>query len=284
MAIFTNQATLSYNNTVTNSNIATGEILEVLSASKTAVSESYSAGGDVTYVISILNSGPTPLSAIQVEDNLGAYTVENETFVPLSYLDGSARLFINGVLQGAPNVTQGESLIVSGINIPAGGNAILLYEASINSFAPLSEGSVITNTAEISGNGITTPIRASFSLPVSAGATLSITKSISPAVVTENSRVTYTFVIQNTGNTPADASENAFITDTFNPILSDLVVTFNGQIWTEGTNYNYNDATGLFTTVPGQITVPAATFQQNPATGVWETTPGTATLVVVGTI
>ena len=34
MATFTNQATLSYNNTTTTSNIVTGEIVEVLSATK----------------------------------------------------------------------------------------------------------------------------------------------------------------------------------------------------------------------------------------------------------
>ena len=37
MAVFTNQATLTYNGNVINSNITTGEILEVLSATKTAV-------------------------------------------------------------------------------------------------------------------------------------------------------------------------------------------------------------------------------------------------------
>ena len=37
MAIFTNQATLTYNGNSTNSNIAYGEILDVLVATKTAV-------------------------------------------------------------------------------------------------------------------------------------------------------------------------------------------------------------------------------------------------------
>jgi hypothetical protein len=37
IAQFTNQAQLSYNNTVVNSNVVVGEILEVVSANKTAV-------------------------------------------------------------------------------------------------------------------------------------------------------------------------------------------------------------------------------------------------------
>ena len=56
MAQYTNQAQLSYKNTVLNSNVAVGEILEVLSASKTAVRDRYSRNDDVTYVISIVNS------------------------------------------------------------------------------------------------------------------------------------------------------------------------------------------------------------------------------------
>ena len=53
MATFTNQATLTYNGTTTASNIVTGEILEVLSAQKNAVVDAYTAGDDITYVISI---------------------------------------------------------------------------------------------------------------------------------------------------------------------------------------------------------------------------------------
>ena len=100
----------------------------------------------------------------------------------------------------------------------------------------------------------------------------------------DNDRVTYTFVIQNSGNQAVVATDNATITDTFDPILTDLTVTFNGAPWTEGTQYTYNVATGLFTTNPGQITVPAATYTQDPVTGIYTMTPGIATLVVTGTI
>ena len=39
MATFTNQAILTYNNTTTSSNIVEGELVEVLSATKTAVNQ-----------------------------------------------------------------------------------------------------------------------------------------------------------------------------------------------------------------------------------------------------
>ncbi len=284
MAIFTNQATLTYNNTVTNSNIATGEILEVLSATKTAVTETYGPDSDITYVISIVNSGATAISGVTVTDDLGAYTVNDLTVYPLSYTQGSARLFINGILQTPPTVTGENNLVISGITVPAGGNSILIYEASVTEFAPLDLSSLITNTASITGNGVTAPVEVSETVTPAESVDLSITKTITPAVVTENSRITYTFIIQNFGNTPAVATGGGVVSDTFNPILSDLAVTLNGNTLAEGTGYEYNEGTGLFTTVPGVITVPAATFTQNAETGVWETTPGVTVLTVVGTI
>ena len=92
------------------------------------------------------------------------------------------------------------------------------------------------------------------------------------------------FIIQNSGNRAVVATDDATITDTFDPILSDLVVTFDGIVWTQGVQYNYNEATGLFTTDPGQIVVPAATYTQDPVTGAYTATPGMATLIVTGTI
>ena len=56
MARFTNQAQLRYGNAVANSNIAVGEILEVLAATKLAVRQTYGQNDSVTYIISIVNS------------------------------------------------------------------------------------------------------------------------------------------------------------------------------------------------------------------------------------
>jgi uncharacterized repeat protein (TIGR01451 family) len=189
MAQFTNQAQLSYNNSVVSSNVAVGEILEVLSADKNAVVNTYTQGDGVTYVVSAVNAGTTPTSGITV----------SETVTPLN----------------APELT--------------------------------------------------------------------ITKSITPVPVTENGIVTYTFVIQNYGNTAANTDANVTVTDTFDPILSDPVVTLNGAPLAQGSGYTYVATDGQFATVPGVITVPAATYTQT-AQGAWTVTPGTATLTVSGTI
>ena len=193
-------------------------------------------------------------------------------------------LYINGVLQAAPAVTAGPPLAFTSITIPAGADAVLIYQAQANAFADPAAGGTITNTITASGAGISAPITASETVTADARPALTITKSVSPAQVVDNDRVTYTFVIQNTGNEAVVATDNAVITDTFDPILTDLTVTFNGAPWTQGVQYNYNAANGLFTTVPSQITVPAATYTQDPVTGAYTVNPGIATLVVTGTI
>ena len=284
MAQFTNQAQLSYNNATVNSNVAVGEVLEVLSAAKTAVTETYTQGDTVTYVISAVNTGSTALSGIAVSDNLGAYQFGETTLYPLSYVEGSVRLYINGVLQAAPTTEAGPPLVVSGITIPAGGNMVLVYETTVNEFAPLGEGDSLVNIATVSGGGISAPLVVTETVTPVAEAQLSITKSISPVPVVENGTVTYTFVIRNNGSVPADAAANVTLTDTFLPILSDLTVQLNGGTLTPVTDYTYAVTEGNFATVPGVITVPAATYTQDPTTGVWSITPGVTTLTVTGTI
>ena len=279
MAIFTNQATLVYNGGSANSNIAIGEILEVLSADKTAVSGSYAPGELVTYVITVRNTGTGAFTGLTVTDNLGGG--EN---APLTFEPGSVLYFVNGVPQAAPAVTPGAPLVFTGITVPAGGNAAIVYQARANTFAdPGQEGS-ITNTGTITGGGLTTPVTATETVSAAIGPELTITKTITPAQVADNGRVTYTFLIQNSGNQAVTAEDDATITDTFDPVLTDITVTLNGVTLAEGVGYTYDETTGLFTTVPGVITVPAATFTQDPGTGAYTRTPGLATLIVTGTI
>lgn len=284
MAQFTNQAQLSYNNSVTNSNIAVGEILEVLSATKTAVMNDYVRNDDITYVISILNSGTAPFTGLTLTDNLGAYTWNETSLVPLTYVENSARYYVNGILQPAPTVEATEAaLVISGLNIPAGGNAIIVYEAEANQFAPLDVEGTITNTATISGIGLSSTITATETVFTEDVPELTITKSVSPVPVSENGILTYTFIIQNSGNTAADVSSNIVITDIFNPILSNLTVTLDG-VTLPTTSYTYNETTGEFATVAGSITVPAATYTQSATEGFYIINPGVTTLTISGTV
>ena len=234
MAIFSNQATLTYGGNTTNSNIAFGEILDVVAATKTAIEGVYTPGQLVTYVVTLRNTGNAALTNLTITDDLGAYEFAGNTRYPLTYEAGSAAFFVDGVLQAAPAVTAGPPLVITGINLPSGSDGVLVYQARANEFADPAVGGTIVNTVTVTGNGINEPITATETVDAATEAELTISKSITPTQVVDNDRVTYTFVIQNTGNEAVVATDNAAITDTFDPILTDLVVTFNGAAWTEG--------------------------------------------------
>ena len=277
MAIFTNQAQLSYNNTIINSNVAVGEVVRGFTISKTAVGDTYGRNDEVTYVVTIVNSSTSPLAGVSITDDLGGYMFGENTVYPLSYVEGSVTMFINGVLAAAPTVDAGPPLVFSDITIPAQGNAVIVYEAAVTEFAPLDVEDSITNTVTVDGD------TASETITTQQAPELAITKAIEPVPVEEFGTVTYTFTILNYGNTPAQLTDDTVLTDTFNPALTNITVTFNGTPWADPANYTYDETTGLFTTIAGQITVPAATYtvDENGATVI---TPGVSELVVTGTI
>ena len=273
MATFTNQATLTYSGGTTSSNITTGELLEVLTASKTAVVPTYRSGRPITYLITLVNSGAAALNGLTVTDDLGGYAFNGGTVYPLAYTAGSVQYYQNGVLQAAPAATAGPPLTVTGISVPAGGSTVLAYEAEPTAFAPLGAETRVVNNVAVTET-----------VSPETGPALAISKALSPTEVAANGRLTYTFVIQNTGNVAAAAADDLAVTDVFDPILRDLTVTLNGAALTTPAQYTYDAATGRFATVPGVITVPAATFTQNAATGAYAVTPGTVTLTVSGTV
>lgn len=283
MATFTNQAILSYNGRSVSSNVVTGQTVSPLSLSKTAGDETYATGETVTYLISIVNDGSSSYENLTLTDDLGGYSVGSQTAYPLAYVEGSARYFINGELQAAPTVTPGAPLVISGISLPAGGNTLVVYEADITDAAPLTAGSVITNTVTLSGQP-GTPLEACASITVEEQAELSIVKSLFPTVVQENGQLTYTFDLLNRGNEAAGPEAGIVISDLFDPILSSITVTLDGQPMRLNTDYTYNQTTGQFSTVAGKVTVPAATFSQAADTGDWLIAPGEAVLTVTGTI
>ena len=90
-------------------------------------------------------------------------------------------------------------------------------------------------------------------------------------------------MIQNRGNTPEATAAAVSVTDTFDPLLTDIAVTVNGQTAAVTTDYAYDETTGAFVTVPGQIAIPAATFSRN-TDGSVAVTPGMTTVQVTGMV
>ena len=93
MATFTNVATLSYNGTVVNSNVTTGEIQQTLAATKHSLANSYKQGDTLTYIVNIVNTGNTAFTNLTLTDNLGGYTYGAGTVYPLAY-GGDVRYYI----------------------------------------------------------------------------------------------------------------------------------------------------------------------------------------------
>ena len=83
MARFTNQAQLRYGRSIANSNIAVGEILEVLSAAKEAVRNTYRQNDTITYVISIVNAGTLAYTGLNRDrNNLITKNIKRENGLP----------------------------------------------------------------------------------------------------------------------------------------------------------------------------------------------------------
>lgn len=278
------QATLTYNGNSTTSNITVGELVNVLSITKTAIRSFYTIGDTVCFIIHIRNTGTSDLNDLIFTDNLGAYAYGTGQLTPLSYNEGTLRYFINGTLQAVPTITVGPPLSITGLRVPAGGLTVIAYETSINNFAPLTADDSITNTVTVTGGGLAIETSDSEIIQPENAPRLSISKSMNPTVIAENGQLTYTFTIQNTAGTPATADDNVIVTDTFDPALNAITVLFNNTAWTAPDNYTYDETTGTFATVGGQITIPAAVYTRDTATGEWITTPGTSVLTVTGTI
>lgn len=283
MATFTNKATLSYNGGSVDSNTVTGTFLETLAVTKTALTQEYAGGTRITYAISLVNTGTAAFTGLTLTDDLGGYPFDGTLVYPLQFEEGSLLYYVNGVLQPTLTPTSTQPLTIGGISVPAGGNALVLYVAEVGGAAPLDVGGAITNVVTVSGGGLPESLTATETVTAVQEPALTITKALSPVAVPENGTVTYTFVIENSGNTAAVATDDLTVTDLFDPILEITSVTLDGVVLTEGVGYTYDPATGAFATVPGVITVPAATYTQAPD-GTYVLDPGAAVLVVTGTI
>ena len=281
MATFSNSATLRYGGVTITSNTVTGTLPDALVLTKTPVDAAYAPGGTVTYLLSLVNSGQTELSGLTLTDDLGGYAYEEETLYPLAYTPDSLRMLVNGLPQAAPAAASGPPLVISGITVPAGGEVLLAYEARVTEFAPLAAGQEIVNTAAVAG--LPAPVTASAAVGPETSAMLNILKDLTMDPARTTGELTYTFTIENTGNAPAAAAAAVVLEDRFQPALSGLQAARDGVPWTLGTEYAYDEASGLFTSLPGAITVPAAEYARG-ADGAWTVTPGRTVITVTGNL
>ncbi|MBQ7011966.1 MAG: hypothetical protein IJN63_09700 [Clostridia bacterium] len=279
MAVFTNRATLSYNNKTVNSNTVTGEVVDVITLTKAAVRDVYGANDIITYTVSIANAGTVDVTGLTVTDDLGAYPFGEGTLVPLTYIEDTAKYYVNGVLAAGLTVSSVSPLVLDGITVPAGGNALLIYAARANEFAPPCADGTITNTATATSCGA----EASTVITAVCEPDLAVEKALCPGTVPCNGEISYTITIINNACCPATAEDNVVLADTFNPPITITSVTVDGAEL-PATSYTYNEETGEFATVAGAVTVPGATFTQDPETGVWTSEAGATVIVINGNV
>lgn len=285
MATFYNQARLTLDGRAVSSNQTEGEIVSRVTLTKIPLSTDYGPGDNIVYAIQLTNGDTVDKQNITITDNLGEFTPPGlEAVVPLNYVPDSVRYFVNGVLATTPDVNAGTNLVISGINIPAGGNVLIIYEVQANEYAPMGENASITNRVEANGGTLCEELADTANVPTRNEPILSIAKAVCPETVSCGDPITYTFIIQNTGNVPVVATDNLIVSDIFVPPLTDITVTLNGEELTENIGYSYNELTGEFTTLDGAIPVPAATFTRDSETGIININPGVAVLTVTGQI
>lgn len=281
MATILNQANLTYTYGTTTatvaSNLAETEWNSALSAEKRALEDSYRAGSTLTFMISLQNGSAVPIENLTITDDLGAFTPAGAAapVVPLTFT-GHATLYTDGTFSEEltpETVPEGVKFTIP--EIPANTDALLVYQAAVNAFAPLAEGSEITNTVSI---GDTEPLIASATVPVAQYADVTIEKEMTPNPITDGGTLSMTFTIENRGNVEAT---DLSLTDDLPLSLSDLAVTVNGAPSTDFTL----DASKF--TLPsgtqGTLSVPAATFTQDE-TGAICVNPGVLTIEVSGTV
>ena len=151
------------------------------------------AGTNVTYTVTLSNSGPSDAQSVALTDSLPAGT----TFVSQSQSSGPAFALTNP----GGNVSDSIGALAAG----ASASFVLVVHANSNDPA----GSLITNTGNIS-SATSDPNSANNSSSristVAASADIAVTKT-GPATVTAGTNVTYTVTLSNSG--PSDAQSVA---------------------------------------------------------------------------
>ncbi|MFC7247636.1 hypothetical protein ACFQO7_34670 [Catellatospora aurea] len=156
------------------------------------------AGTDLTYLITVTNSGPSTARDVVVRDTMPA----GVTFVSVSPSVGSCT-------NGQPN---GGRLECGLGNLASGASATITVVGHVA--ADLVPGTILFNEAIVSGataDPDNSDVRASVPTEVTASADLSVTKSGTPDPVTAGDELKYTVTVANAG--PSDA-QAVVVTDT----------------------------------------------------------------------
>ena len=280
--ILNNAATLTYNSGASTSSAASNVVATSLLDSYSITSAKYSAndsfrpGENITYLVTVTNTGTEPVFAVQITDDLGSGTP-----APLSYVADSALVIDGGAVTQVVPTSVSPLVIVLPDALASGESVNVLYVAQVSSVIADSV-QAITNTVQTSARQgsaageVIDAEPASVTINREDYAQINITKSVDKAVVASGDTLTYTFTIENSGNIEAT---NVVITDTLPAEFTITAISSetNGVVTVYGaTDYTVSaDNTLVLPVGTATITVPPRTDAGNGITTV--TVEGTVT-------
>jgi len=261
------------------SNVATANLIEQFSLSgvKRVQNASFRPGEILSYYITATNTGTDSLYNLTIVDDLGG------AGTPLSFVDGSAYVSINGTISSIIPTSVNPLTFTIGSVVGSGDIVTVDFLVRVNS-AISNEVEEITNTSTITANegSATGPIltlspNPSVTILREEYASVTITKSVSETNISEGEQFFYTLELENSGNLPATG---VVITDVLPEgfEISSITSTTNGVTTTFATSDYTVDPTTNTLTLPTnpdiEIIVPA-----NGDGGV-----GLTTIVITGQI
>lgn len=279
--ILNNSATLTYNsgdNTGSAaSNVVSTSLLDSfsLTAEKNTANDSFRPAENITYLVTVTNTGTQPLFDVEITDNLGGAGT-----VYLAYVANSA-LVVDGSQVTAVTPTSTNPLVIPLVNaLQSGESVTVIYVAQV--VATIDDTvDEITNTATASArqqNGTGTVVTSeptSVTITREDFAQIDIVKSVDKAVISSGDTLTYTFTIENSGNIPAT---NVVITDTLPEgfVITSIESEVDGVTTVyDATDYTVDENNTLILPVGEEtITVPARDENGN----------GTVIITITGTV
>ena len=250
MATIENFATIRYTSggvtTTAVSNLAEVELESSITLTKNPLRESYLESSLLTYILTVQNTAATALTGIRIEDDLGTFSFNAGELTPLTY-GGNSVLLINGQDASAQltvDSSDPSSLVFLIPSLAAGAVANIIYDATVNEFAPLESDGSITNTATLTADSDCASDTATATVNAQIGANVTVFKQMYPNPVICGDTLTYFIRLYNYGNAIA---EDVVLTDAFDPAPASITVSRNGVLL-NATDYTY---------VGGVLTVPA---------------------------
>lgn len=244
-----------------------------LTATKSSNNTTWRPSENLTYYLTVENTGVLPLYDVSVQDDLGTDVS--------TYLEGSARLIRNEEITSVtPTNTDPLTLVLTGILNPQE-KIIYSYVARVN--ADIDSGTTqITNTVTAAGHKesaageVLTASPASLTLNRAQYADVRIEKAVDKQVVSSGDQLTYTFRLLNYGNI---AATNVVITDALPTGYTIQSITSQSQGVTttfDTTDYFIGEGNVLRlpTSTTKTISVPASTVSE----------VGLTTVTIIGTI